>query len=241
MIMNCRSDVGAIRKSNQDYCECGSFSDGNAWGIVCDGMGGPAGGNVASTLAVETIKNYILSAYEPGMSKGNIKAVMLNAVYRANDIVYEKANSNQDLGGMGTTAVVIVVIDNRLHVVHVGDSRCYLKTDGHINRVTTDHSYVQNLIDFGQITEEEAKTHPRRNIITRAVGVHETVNCDYFSTEISKGDVILACTDGLTIYADDATIESFVNKYKGEELVNQLIDYSIKLGGSDNVTVLTMY
>lgn len=229
---------GAIRPTNQDAQDCGSFSKNAVWGVVCDGMGGASGGNVASSLAVKTIKAHLTKQYKPGMTDGNIKAMLNNAMAAANRAVFDKANGDATLRGMGTTAVVLLATKESLHVAHVGDSRAYLKTGEELERLTADHSFVQNLVDFGQITEEEALHHPKRNIITRAIGVHEAVRCDYSKTPLKEGDIVLACTDGLTNYASDEVLKEQLTQQKGKKLINQLIQYAIDAGGADNITVM---
>lgn len=241
MVIECGTDVGAVRKINQDVCDCGSFSSDSVWGIVCDGMGGASAGDVASKLAVDTIRAHIMGNYHADMSSGNLKAMLLNAVTSANTAIYEASRQNTELIGMGTTAVVMVAAKGTLHIAHVGDSRAYIQNEEGLVQLTTDHSFVQNLVDFGQITEEEARVHPKRNIITRAVGVHETVRCDYISTEFSPGDTVIACSDGLTNYVSNQVIEQHIHDYSGRKLIDALIADAIEAGGGDNITALVIH
>lgn len=233
------TDTGPVRRSNQDACRCGLFSDSSAWAVVCDGMGGANGGNVASAIAVEQIEEQLRDKFSENMSQGNIKSMMINAIHRANTAIYETASEQPELRGMGTTAVVMVAVQDRLHVAHVGDSRAYLKNRGGLTQITMDHSYVQDLVNFGQITKEQARTHPRRNIITRVLGVHDVVSADYSVWDFHTGDRALACTDGLTGYMEDALLEQYMDEYgqRGEALVEKLIRYAVDSGGSDNITV----
>lgn len=233
------TDTGAVRRSNQDACKCGTFSASSAWVVVCDGMGGANGGNVASTIAVERIEELLKSKFSEEMGQNNIKSLVINAVHRANDAVYETAKEKPELQGMGTTAVVMLATSGHLHVAHVGDSRAYLQNSDGLTQLTMDHSYVQDLVNFGQITKEEARTHPRRNIITRVLGVHNAVAVDYSLWDFHPGDVALACTDGLTNYIDDNLLEEYICDHgdQGEVLTNKLIEYAVKSGGSDNITV----
>lgn len=240
MVIECGTDVGAVRQNNQDACDCGSFSPDSVWGIVCDGMGGASGGNIASELAVETIRTHITETYHADMSSGNMKAMLLNSVTLANTAVYEASRKDPELIGMGTTSIVMVAAKGTLHIAHVGDSRVYLLGNEGLIQLTTDHSFVQNLVDFGQITEEEARVHPKRNIITRAVGVHETVRCDYLSTELSRGDIVLACSDGLTNYMSNQAIEEHIHNYSGKKLIDALIESAVDAGGGDNITALVV-
>ena len=234
------TNIGSVRLTNQDSCDCGIFSENSVWGIVCDGMGGANAGNVASKMAMEKIKAFMITNYYEGMSDGNIKAMLLNAISRANTVVYEASHSNDEYFGMGTTAVVVIAEGSKVHVAHVGDSRAYLMNKEGLTRLTTDHSFVQNLIDFGQITETEARVHPKRNVITRAVGVHHTVEADYTEADFNKGDTVVACTDGLTGYMADETLGEYISKYSGKTLTEKLIRYAVDAGGADNITVITV-
>lgn len=233
------TDIGPVRHSNQDACRCGLFSDDSAWAVVCDGMGGANGGNVASTIAVERIEEHLKNGFTERMSQGSIKSLMINAISRANTAIYETAKKKAELRGMGTTAVVLLADQDRLHVVHVGDSRAYLKNSSGLDQITMDHSYVQDLVNFGQITKEQARTHPRRNIITRVLGVHDTVSADYSVWDFHTGDMALACTDGLTGYMEDGLLEEYMEKHgrNGDVLVEELIQFAVDNGGSDNITI----
>lgn len=233
------TDTGAVRRSNQDACKCGVFSESSAWAVVCDGMGGANGGNVASEIAVNRIEELLKSRFSEEMGNNNMKSLVINAIHRANDAVYEAAREKPELQGMGTTVVVMLAAGGHLHVAHVGDSRAYLQNSGGLTQLTMDHSYVQDLVNFGQITKEEARIHPRRNIITRVLGVHNAVAVDYSIWDFHPGDVALACTDGLTNYMDDCLLEEYISSHgsQGEVLANKLIEYAVKSGGSDNITV----
>lgn len=142
----CKTDIGQMRSTNQDVACCGTFEDGSAWSVVCDGMGGVNGGNVASGIASAAIVEHLKAAYTPGMEEDAMREMMLSAVQGANDAVIRRAEAEPELCGMGTTAVVAVASNGVLHIAHAGDSRCYLKTALGIKQVTTDHSYVQQLV-----------------------------------------------------------------------------------------------
>ena len=236
------TDVGAVRESNQDSCECGLFSKDSAWVVVCDGMGGANGGNVASSVAAKEIKEFLTAGFEENMSRQNIKSLILNAINRANNAVYSMSLEQEELRGMGTTAVVLVATKGLLHVAHVGDSRAYLKNRDGLSQITMDHSFVQDLVNIGQITPEEARVHPQRNIITRALGAHEIVQCDYSCFDFSPGDVVLACSDGLSNYVEDDLLLEYMEKYDedGKALAESLIQFAVESGGSDNITVAVM-
>lgn len=234
--------IGAVRTSNQDACQSGTFPEGSAWAIVCDGMGGANGGNVASGMALESIREYLTRHYKEGLSGGSMKSLLLNAVRAANDAVYRRSVEEPELRGMGTTAVVMVCAAGTLHVVHVGDSRAYICNRCGLTQVTEDHSYVQNLVNFGEITREQARRHPRRNIITRVLGVHEAVRPDYTSCPFGPGDKALACSDGLSNYTDDALLEEYLEGAGGpHELAQKLIHYALECGGADNISVALIF
>ncbi len=242
MRVACNTHIGAVRKSNQDACETGTFPSGGAWAIVCDGMGGANGGNVASAIALENIRGYLSKHYQEGLSAGSMKSLLLNAVRAANDAVYKRSLEEPALRGMGTTAVVMVCTRGTLHVVHVGDSRAYICNKCGLTQITEDHSYVQDLVNFGEITREQARRHPRRNIITRVLGVHEAVRPDYTSCPMAPGDKALACSDGLSNYTDDALLEEYMEKApEPNELMEKLIHYALECGGADNISVALIF
>ena len=243
MRVDFETDVGVVRSSNQDSCDCGLFSPNSAWAIVCDGMGGANGGNVASALAVETIREELLSGFDENMSKPNLKNLMVNAISRANEKVHNTALNQPELHGMGTTVVLLVATKGTLHVAHIGDSRAYLRHNKVLTQITMDHSYVQDLVNFGQITQEEARVHPQRNIITRVLGVHEAVRCDYAAWDFSPGDLALACSDGLSNYMEEELLEEYMERYGKEDhaLPKELIQYAVECGGSDNITAAVIY
>ena len=232
----CKTDTGRMRSMNQDTCRCGVFPNGAAWTIVCDGMGGVRGGNVASELAAEAIAEVFTAEYRAEMDGAEVREMMIRAVYAGNERVLRRAEEEPSLRGMGTTVVGVIAAKNVLHVVHVGDSRCYLKNANGIKQITTDHSFVQQLVERGAITPEEARVHPQRNLITRVVGVHEDVECDYGSINFEQGDLALSCSDGLSNYLEKDTLSFFTKNYKGEKLAEELIHFANDKGGSDNIT-----
>lgn len=235
-----KSDVGLKRTSNQDYCVTGIFSDNSAWAVVCDGMGGASGGNIASKVAAENIADTLKSGYSSDMDSEHLRELMELAIVYANTSVYDMSVHVPGLYGMGTTVVCAIAKNGKIHVVHAGDSRAYLYSDGVVKQITKDHSVVQELVDSGQLTSEEAKYYPKRNMITRALGVEEKLKTDYNSADFKEGDSLIICTDGLSIYIDKE-IETFVEKYSGEVLIEKLIDTAKELGGSDNITVAVIY
>ena len=238
MRVDFETDVGAVRSSNQDSCDCGLFSPNSAWVIVCDGMGGANGGNVASAIAVETIREQLLSGYNENLSKPNLKNLMINAINRANEEVHRVSLERPELHGMGTTVVCGVCRGGMLQYAHVGDSRIYLFHGHSICQLTEDHSIVQELVEKGSITAEEAAFHPRKNLITRALGVGPQVEIDFGEIVLSPGDILVLCTDGLSNYVTVDEMEEIIQNTAFYEMADALVDRALKAGGLDNVTVL---
>ncbi|MBQ3150726.1 MAG: Stp1/IreP family PP2C-type Ser/Thr phosphatase [Clostridia bacterium] len=232
------SDIGKTRKMNQDACASGSFPDGTVWAVVCDGMGGAASGDVASTTAVKILSDRINASYREGMSANSVRSLLFSAIEAANDVVFEMAESNIEFNGMGTTVVASVISGGKVYIAHAGDSRAYRITKDSISQLTKDHSMVQAMVDRGQITQEEAKDHPKKNIITRAVGVEPNILIDFCEEEISQGDLLLICTDGLTNTVDDEIILALSKEYDCFELSEKLVEAANNNGGYDNITVV---
>jgi serine/threonine protein phosphatase PrpC len=236
-----QSDVGLVRESNEDDCRCGVFSENAAWAVVCDGMGGVNGGNIASSIAVQKISETILAGYREGMNGNSVRELIVSSIAGANKAVHEMAGSDVMLTGMGTTVVAVVISDSMVHVAHAGDSRAYLLSpDGEIHRLTTDHSVVQEMVDKGDLTEQQAKVHPQKNIITRALGVESSLRIDYSETSISPGSRVLICTDGLTNYVEEESLSALSKEYSGKELTERLIGLAKEAGGGDNITVVLL-
>lgn len=232
-------DKGVIRHSNQDAFFAGEISPNITFAVVCDGMGGAKAGNVASETAVKTISEYIIKSCRNNMSVDHIIKMLKNAITSANIEIYDLAKSNEHLSGMGTTVVAAVVMDGNAVIANVGDSRIYLVNDK-LTQLTTDHSIVQTLIETGKITLEDAKVHPRKNVITRALGAESEVAVDIAEYGLTKGDTLLLCTDGLTNFANENDI---LNTFKQNDISNvseKLVDLANMGGGGDNITVVTL-
>lgn len=232
-----KSDIGLVRKSNEDACKSGILPDGAAWAVVCDGMGGVSGGDVASSIAVDRISERIVAGYVPGFSGEEIRSLITSAVLNANGAVHDRAGADETLSGMGTTVVVAVVSEGVARVVHAGDSRAYLITQDGIRQLTTDHSIVQEMVDKGDLTAQEARKHPQKNIITRALGVESFIQVDYSESAFPEKGRLLICTDGLTNYLDEEQILSLARESDAEELTGRLVSLAKEAGGSDNITV----
>ena len=233
-----KTDIGLVRETNQDAFSFGSFDDGNCWAVVCDGMGGVSGGQVASEICVEKVSEAIKRSYRKGITVSSAKNLLTTAINAANSAVFKEAQENIELKGMGTTVVAVLVLGSIAVVAHVGDSRTYLIND-EINQITKDHSFVQLLIDTGKITEEEAKVHPDRNVITRAVGIEHVVDVEIDIVDINDNDKLLICTDGLNGYVPDADILKIIKEY-GDSSTEKLVETANNAGGRDNVTVVML-
>ena len=233
------SDVGCIRELNEDcYCICG-FGDNSERGfcILADGMGGHNAGEVASQNAVKLIAEEMNRLLESGEKE--IPGQLSRAVSAANTGVYTMASENPIHRGMGTTVVTAFIDDGTAYVANVGDSRAYAVRDDEIVQITTDHSVVSELLMRGTITKEEARLHPQKNIITRAVGTDKSVRTDIFEYNYSPGDVMIICSDGLSTMLDDNRIlEIIKSKKTSEDTVNSLIAAAKDEGGLDNITVI---
>lgn len=233
-----KTDIGNYRESNQDAFATGTFENGDVWAVVCDGMGGVSGGQVASGICVEKFSEAIKRGYRENMSVNGIKNLLNSAVCAANSAVFEAASQNRELSGMGTTVVAAVVVGKIVVVAHVGDSRAYLYGSA-IKPITKDHSLVQVMVDSGKITEDEAKNHPDRNIITRAVGILSFVDVEFDVVDIGSGESILLCTDGLNGCVEDADIFETVKEY-GDSSAEKLVEKAMASGGRDNITVVLL-
>ena len=232
-----KTDVGLRRHENQDTFAVETIGKSVA-AVVCDGMGGAEGGQIASTLAVETFLKELRALLREDMSVEQLRELASFCVAQANTAVYERALED-DCRGMGTTLVSAVAGEKGTVVCNVGDSRAYLIRGGEITRITHDHSVVQTLVESGNITAEEARTHPNRNLITRALGTEEVTQCDAFEVTFQRGDKLLLCTDGLVVTATDEDICRAVCSGKSsEQNLDELIALAKALGAPDNVTVV---
>lgn len=234
-----KTDRGRVRTDNQDAYFAGKITDDSVFAVVCDGMGGANAGNVASELAVRHISEYIIRSYRDGMDMTDTEKTLKNAIVSANISLYDKAVNNAELAGMGTTAVAAFVKDGTAVIAHVGDSRIYL-VNGEIKQLTRDHSVVQSLIESGKITPEDAKVHPRKNVITRALGAEEDVAVDSDCINLSDGDTLLLCSDGLTNFLDDKDILTVFQNNDISAVAERLVEEANKNGGGDNITVVTV-
>lgn len=235
-----KSDVGKAREMNQDYFFISAPEDKVKLFILADGMGGYKGGEVASKLATLSTKNYILNNFSKiEHDKESILKLIKNAVEYANMVVYEKSKHEKELEGMGTTIEVCLIYNNRVYIGHVGDSRVYRLRKEFFRKLTTDHSYVQQLVSDGTITKEEAYNHPKKNMITKALGCTAYVEPDCMVKGFLKGDILLMASDGLTNMIKDEEIYNII-KNNPENAVDELIAKANSLGGYDNITVIIL-
>ncbi len=234
-----KTDVGLVRDDNQDAFYYDNLSDNSYFAIVCDGMGGANAGNVASECAVRTISDYLKRSYRDGMTSNQIENILRSAVVTANSTVYDMSRKDENLFGMGTTVILLLVVGNTGYVLHIGDSRLYIYTSETFKQITVDHSIVQNMIDSGKITPDEAKNHPSKNIITRALGVNEEVNADMDFISLSENDIVLLCSDGLTNFVSDEDIKEILAEFNGS-VASRLVDKANLGGGGDNITAVAV-
>ncbi len=231
-----KTDVGLVRKINQDFIFYSRESVGtfpNLF-IVADGMGGHNAGDFASRYAVECFLSYIRNSKPDALIR-----MVDEGIKYANKKIIEKAAEDENLRGMGTTMVVAYIEDGQLFVANIGDSRLYL-LDKQINQVTEDHSFVATLVRAGELTPAEARIHPDKNVITRAVGAAENAKVDFFEVDLEPGDQILMCSDGLSNMVEDEVLYDIVkNTYIGD-VVDGLIDEAKRNGGADNIAVIVI-
>lgn len=234
-----KSDVGKARDMNQDYYYVSNLEkDDIKLYILADGMGGYKGGEIASNLAVNCVKNYICNNFSKiSKEKEDILNLINSSIEYANMIVYEKSQEILDLKDMGTTIEVVVIYGNKVFIGHVGDSRIYRVRKNIIRRLTTDHSYVEKLVKDGSITKEEAYHHPNKNMLLKALGCNNLVKPDVFYKGFLKGDILLMCSDGLTNMLKENEIYSVLLN-NPEKPVEALINEANRAGGLDNITAI---
>ena len=230
------TDTGTVRSSNQDAFKNTVLDADTVLSVVCDGMGGAKAGNIASSIAVNTITDYIVKSYTPQMNSHTTENLLRAAISSANIEIYSAALENSDYSGMGTTAVAAIVRNDKAFIAHVGDSRAYLVDDSGLVQITRDHSMVQNLVEEGQLTAAEAEIHPRKNVITRAVGVLEEVQADFNEIDM-VGKILLICSDGLTAALQPEEIKNITLNNNISDVPEKLIYSANKNGSNDNVTV----
>lgn len=229
MAATLRTDIGKLRKQNEDAAW---FDESRAVFAVADGMGGHLAGEVASRMAIEAVQRMARENERPGI------AALREAVACAHETILAHAQDHIECAGMGTTLSVLWLGENYAYIAHVGDSRIYRLREGSLTQITQDHSLVEELVRAGLITREQARTHPRRNIITRALGTHGENEPDLLVTDVQDGDVFLLCTDGLTGMVPDDEIERTLRDCGMEAAADRLLALALDAGGRDNVTLI---
>ena len=229
MAATMRTHVGLVRQQNED---CAWIDQALNIYAVADGMGGHMAGEVASAMAIEAVKGMAKSGERPGVS------VMREMVFAGHEAIYTHALRNPQCAGMGTTLSVLWHSGGYAYIAHVGDSRIYRLRGGELEQITQDHSLVEELVRARIITKEQARTHPRRNIITRALGTRGENTPDMLAADVCKGDIWLLCSDGLTGMVEDDVICRTLREYPLEQAADRLIDLALKAGGKDNVTLV---
>lgn len=237
-----KTDRGLVRQENQDdFHICVDTDLDYGLCVVCDGMGGAKAGGVASSYASKIFAEEVESQLKPQMSKKYIVDLACRAVHKANSVLYEKSLSDAAYSGMGTTLVATVTDGTDTVFVNVGDSRAYLINDDGIEQITRDHSVVEDMLIMGDLTREEARTHPGKNLITRALGTEDTIECDHYLKKLKKGDNILLCSDGLTNMVEDQEIlYEVLHGGEKEYVCERLTEIANSRGGRDNITVVLL-
>ena len=229
------TDVGLVRKANEDACgQVNSSTKNGHVFIVCDGMGGHVGGAIASTTAVNCIVDFFNKEYYD-----NIYLAIEKSISFANEQIFLRSQAEPELKGMGTTCTVLVQREDKIFIGHVGDSRIYIQSDDQLFRLTKDHSYVQTLVDKGELTDEEMESHPRKNELTKALGIDNSVSVEVCSEPIisKNGDKFLLCSDGLCGLVNDDIISQTIKENPIKNACNALISLANNAGGYDNITV----
>ena len=231
------TDVGCIRAQNQDAFLIEKLDKHTLLCVVCDGMGGAKSGNIASTLAADVFVQQVKQTWTGDYNQNNIDRMLKNAVKLANFTVFDQSQQFEEFTGMGTTLVAVLICGKWATVVNVGDSRAYFIDRVGIHQITMDHSVVQLMINRGELTPEQAKTYPGKNLITRAVGTETAVTADIFHRKMESGEHLLLCTDGLTNLMDDLEILfEVVHGADKSSACQRLLDIAKNRGAPDNVT-----
>ena len=233
-----KSDVGKVREINEDSYYISESLDEVQLYIIADGMGGYNGGEIASSLAIKSAKNYIENNFKDiEKDRDSIIQLLGSSMEYANMVVYEKAKENPELQGMGTTLEICLIYNNKAYIGHVGDSRIYRVRKQFIRKLTQDHSYVQKLVKEGTITKEQAEHHPQKNMLMKALGCNAFVEPDVMVKGFLKDDILIMCSDGLSNMVDQQTIYEMASK-NIEQATKDLVQLAKDRGGYDNITVV---
>ena len=233
------SDIGKVRAQNQDAFRIEELDRHTILVVVCDGMGGAKAGNIASRLAIDVFVDEVVNSYKSGMTQEQTEQLLKSGLDLANITVYEQAQQFEEFTGMGTTLVAALLCGRNATIINVGDSRCYHITHSDIRRITVDHSVVQMMVDRGELTAEEARVYPGRNLITRAVGTESTVQSDLYAIRVERGEALLLSSDGLHDTVEDQEILfEVVHGVNNDNCCQRLLDIANMRGAPDNVTTV---
>lgn len=233
-----KTDIGQERKGNEDFFYISEEKDKIKLYIIADGMGGYNAGEVASKMAVQAAKEYIYNNFEKSKAtKEDIINLINNSILYANDVVYKKSQEKKELEGMGTTLDVCLIYNNKIYIGHIGDSRVYRIRKDFMRKITKDHSYVQTLIEDGTITKEQAYHHPKKNMLTKALGCMAKVEPDVYVKTFINDDILIMTTDGLTNMIKEDEIYNII-KENPKESYKKLVEKANENGGYDNITVI---
>ncbi|MGN1480463.1 Stp1/IreP family PP2C-type Ser/Thr phosphatase [Porcipelethomonas sp.] len=230
------TDIGLLREENQDMVKVKEFY-GNVLAAVCDGMGGERSGQDASRIAIEEFFSRFDEGYSPELDTIGVRQLMTSSVSAANSIVYTTARMDYKSFGMGTTCVAAYIDDKYIYIINIGDSRAYYMDENGLHQITSDHTLVNLLLMQGKIEPDEVQTHPKRNMLTKAVGVEKTVKPDFYRMKREEKFTILLCSDGLSGYCSDSEIYEIMKSTPLEDLSRALIDLAFSKGGRDNITL----
>lgn len=240
MVRGALSDIGKKRNKNQDAYYISEEDELRLY-IVADGMGGHRCGEIASSMALDIVKDSFLEAKESLIDKDNIIKTIKKSIEEANIKIYLKSLEMKECEGMGTTLTLAYIFKDRVLIGHVGDSRAYILSDGDIKQITEDHSYINELLKNGSITLEEAKTHPKKNMITRAVGSSSVIEVDTIEMKYKVGDILLLCSDGLFNMLDEDEINQVFNREKKMQRACEILTkMANEKGGLDNITTVAI-
>ena len=229
------TDRGAVRQQNQDAYAASVLEDGRVIALVCDGMGGARAGNVASTMAVELFMEEFLKEGQQGL----VEERMGHAASAANQAVFQRSVHDEECAGMGTTMVAALVGEREAVILNEGDSRAYHISSEGIVLVTRDHSLVEDLVERGELTREQARTHPHKNLITRALGAEPMLMADCFRQALCEGDYLLLCSDGLSnVVNEQEMLYEVIHGGENDQCCQRLLDIALSRGAPDNVTVV---
>ncbi|HIV86836.1 MAG TPA: Stp1/IreP family PP2C-type Ser/Thr phosphatase [Candidatus Pygmaiobacter gallistercoris] len=235
-----RTDIGKRRSENQDNYRAGRQADDTVWAVVCDGMGGARGGAVASGIAVSVMEEELSQKLVPELGQDQIRRLLEQAVEHANGEIFDLACADPTKRGMGTTLVAMVVKRGTAQIIHAGDSRAYLYRAGKLIRLTRDHSMVQEMVEKGSLTPQEAEVHPNKNLITRAVGVNPKLRAEYSECTAEQGDTFLLCSDGLTNFTTEEELCEILGQEDFFTSADKMVQAALETGGQDNITAVLL-